>query len=195
MGIVRTGLAYADVKTSDEQVSQEGSVQDAVESGATVGEEDAGVCEDQGEGVVGSIDGVVEGCEAAPFVADEDEVSEAELTDEDLEIVAVEVEGVDGGVVGLVGLTEADGVGGEAAESGGDEVGEEASVGVGGGAAAVEHDDVDGVVGAGVVVVHPVMVDDEEGVRVWEVLVGHLGGCGWERTGCGKGMFETCPYS
>ena len=167
MGIVRIGLAYAEVKAPDEQVSQEGSVQDAVESRSTVGEEDAGVCEDQGEGVIGSIDGIVEGCQAAPFVADEDEVSEAELSYEDFEIVAVEIEGVDGGVVGLVGLAEADGIGGEAAESGGDEVGEEASIGVGGGAAAVEHDDVDGVVGAGVVVVHPVMVDDKEGVRVW----------------------------
>ena len=87
----------------------------------------------------------------------------------------MEVEGVYGGLVGLVGLAEADGVGGEAAESGGDEVGEEATVGVGGGPAAVEHDDADGIVGTGVVVVHPEAVDDEEGVGVWEVVVGHGG--------------------
>ena len=108
-------------------------------------------------------------------MADEDEVSEAKFPDEDMEVVAVEVEGVDGRVVGHVRLAESYGVWGEAAESGGDEVGEEAAVSVGGGAAAVEHEDVDGVVGAGVVVVHPVSVDDEEGVRVWEVVVGH----GW----------------
>ena len=166
MGFVSLGLAYADVEAADEQVSQEGAVEEAAESLASVGEEYAGVGENEGEGVVGSVDGVVEGCEAAPLVADEDEVLEVEFTDEDFEIVAVEVEGVEGRVVGLVGLAEADGVGGEASESGGDEVGEEAAVGVGGGAAAVEHDDVDGVVCAGVVVVHPEAVDDEEGVGV-----------------------------
>ena len=104
----------------------------------------------------------------------------------------MEVEGVDGGIIGFVGLTESYGVGGEAAESGGDEVGEEASVGVGGGAAAVEHDDVDGVVGAGVVVVHPVTVDDEEGFGVWEVLVGH-GGWLVGKNKMGEGQVSNLP--
>ncbi len=54
-------------------------------------------------------------------------------------------------------------------------MGKEAAIGIGGGAAAVEHDHVDGVVGGGVVVVHPEAVDDEEGVRVWEVVVWHGG--------------------
>ena len=66
------GLAQGEVEASDEDVSQEGAVEEAMESGASVGEECAGVCEDQGEGVVGAIDGVVEGCKAAPLVADED---------------------------------------------------------------------------------------------------------------------------
>ncbi len=95
VGFVCTGLAQGDVKASDEQVSQDGTVQDAVESGATIGEEYAGVGEDEGEGVVGSVDGVVEGCEAAPLVADEDEVAEVEFADEYFEIVAVEIKGVD----------------------------------------------------------------------------------------------------
>ena len=36
LGIARMGLAYADVEASDEQVSQEGTVEEAVESRATV---------------------------------------------------------------------------------------------------------------------------------------------------------------
>ena len=47
---------------------------------------------------------------------------------------------------------------------------------MGGGEAAVEHDDSEGGFRAGMVVVHTEAVDDEERVRVWEVVVGH-GGC------------------
>ncbi len=125
-------------------------------------------------------------------MADEDQVSEVKLPDEDMEVVAMEVEGVDGRVIGHVGLTEAYGIWGEAAESGGDEMGEEAAVSVGGGAAAVEHEDVDGVTCAGVVVVHPVSVDDDEGVRVWEVVVRHGG---WLDRRAQMGGWGVTPHS
>ena len=153
-------------------------MQKAVESGAAVGKEYAGVGENEGEGIIGAVDGVVEGDEAAPLVANEDDVAEVEFPDEGFQVVAVEIEGVEGSVVGCIRLAEADGVGGEAAPSGGDEVGEEVAVGVGGGTAAVEHDDGEGGFRAGVVVVHAEAVDDEESVGVWEVVVGH-GGLVW----------------